>query len=71
MDHPDINIRSLTPEERLNLLEEIWDSLDPEDVPVTDAQRQEPDRRLDDLDRDQDLGIRWEEVLRRIRERPR
>jgi putative addiction module component (TIGR02574 family) len=47
------------------------DSLRPEDVPVTDAQREELDRRLDDLEGDPDLGIPWDEVLRRIRERGR
>ncbi|MEW6745698.1 MAG: addiction module protein [Planctomycetota bacterium] len=61
----------MTPEERLALLEEIWDSLQPEDVPVTDAQRRELDRRLDDLEGDRDVGIPWDEVLRQIRERPR
>jgi len=71
MGHSDIDVKKLTPEERLALLEEIWDSLEPEDVPLTDPQRQELDRRLDDLERDQDLGIPWDEVLHRIRERPR
>lgn len=71
MGHSKIDIKSLTPEERLALLGEIWDSLEPEAVPVTDAQRQELDRRLDDLEDDRDLGIPWEEVLRQIRERRR
>ena len=71
MGHSNIDVKSLSPEERLALLEEIWDSLEPETVPVTDAQRRELDRRLDDLEGDRDLGIPWEEVLRQIRERPR
>ena len=71
MGHSNVDIKGLTPEERLALLGEIWDSLNPEDVPVTDAQRAELDRRLDDLERDRDLGIPWDEVLRQIRERPR
>ncbi|MEW6746819.1 MAG: addiction module protein [Planctomycetota bacterium] len=71
MGHSNIDVKSLTPEERLAVLEEIWDSLEPEDVPVTDAQRRELDRRLDDLEGDRDLGIPWNEVLRQIRERPR
>ncbi len=71
MGRPNVDIKTLTPEERLSLLEEIWDSLEPEDVPVTEAQRAELDRRLDDLERDRDLGIPWEEVLRQIRKRPR
>lgn len=34
-----IDIASLSTEERLELLEEIWDSLTPEDVPLTEAQK--------------------------------
>jgi len=68
---PHLDFRNLTAEERLALLGDIWDSLQPEDVPVTDAQRAELDRRLDDLERDRDLGIPWEEVLRQIRDRSR
>jgi putative addiction module component (TIGR02574 family) len=66
---PKVDIKSLTAEERLTLLGDIWDSLDPEAVPVTDLQREELDRRLDDLEGDRDLGIPWEEVFRRIRDR--
>lgn len=66
-----IDIKNLSPEERLALLGDIWDSLDPEDVPVTEVQRAELDRRLDDLERDRNLGIPWEEVLRQIRDRSR
>lgn len=68
-----IDIAKLSPEERLELLEQLWDSLSdtPEAVPLTDAQRQELDRRLDDLDRDGPVGIPWNEVLDRIRNRTR
>ena len=65
------NIEGLTPEERLRLLEEIWESLtaSPEAVPPTAAQREELDRRLDEMDGGDVGGIPWDEVLRRIRER--
>ena len=63
-----VDISNLTAEQRLALLEDIWDSLQPEDVPVTAAQLSELDRRLDDLEADPDLGIPWEEVHRRIRD---
>jgi putative addiction module component (TIGR02574 family) len=66
---PKVDIKNLTAEERLALLGYIWDSLEPEQVPVTEAQREELDRRLDDLEGDHDLGIPWEDVLRRIRDR--
>ncbi len=64
-----LDIASLTPEERLSLLEELWDSLTaaPEAVPLTEAQLAELDRRLDDLEREGPVGIPWDEVLSRIR----
>ncbi|HLY62030.1 MAG TPA: addiction module protein [Terriglobia bacterium] len=66
---PTIDIAKLSVPERLDLLEELWDSLSakPEAVPLTNAQREELDRRLDDLDREGPTGIPWEEVVRRIR----
>lgn len=66
-----VDIDALTAQERLALLGDIWDSLKPEDVPVTDAQRAELDRRLDDREGDRNLGIPWDEVLRQIRNRSR
>jgi len=66
-----IDIASLSLEERLRLLDELWESLSakPEALPLTTAQREELDRRLDDLDREGPVGIPWEEVLGRIRKR--
>ena len=68
-----IDIAALTPEERLSLLEQLWESLaaQPEAVPLTKAQRAELDRRLDDLEREGPVGIPWDEVLSRIRSRER
>ncbi len=50
MNKRGLDIAALTPEERLDLLEELWDSLAvaPEAIPLTEAQRVELDRRLDD-----------------------
>lgn len=64
-----IDIARLSPEERLRLLDELWESLSatPEAIPLTDAQRKELDRRLEELDREGPVGIPWEEVLRQIR----
>lgn len=66
-----IDITSLTIEERLHLLEQIWESLSatPQAIPLTDGQREELDRRLDDLDREGPVGIPWDDVLARIRRR--
>lgn len=68
-----LDIATLTPEERLSLLEELWDSLvaTPEAIPLTEGQRAELDRRLDELDAEGPLGIPWDEVLSRIRSRGR
>ena len=64
-----IDIAKLSAKERLELLEELWDSLSPEAIPMTDAQKEELDRRLDELDREGPVGIPWNEVLDRIRNR--
>ena len=69
MARPAVDITKLTPAERLQLVEELWDSLcdTPEAVPLTEAQRVELDRRLDDLEQEGPSGIPWDEVVRRIR----
>ena len=73
MNKRGLDIASLTPGERLDLLEELWDSLaaTPEAIPLTGAQRAELDRRLDDLEREGPVGIPWDELLGRIRDRGR
>ncbi len=67
MTEPAIDTDELSPEERLRLLERLWDSLSDHDVPLTARQREELDRRLDDLDRDGPRGIPWDEVLQRLK----
>jgi putative addiction module component (TIGR02574 family) len=61
-----IDVANLSLEERVQLLDKLWESLSrtPAAIPVTNAQREELDRRLDELDRDGPVGI--PEVLRRI-----
>ena len=73
MSKPALNIGDLSPEERLRLIEELWDSLneEPKTVSLTSAQREELDRRLDDLERSGPEGIPWDQVLQQIRSRYR
>lgn len=73
MSKPALNIDGLSSEERLRLIEELWESLSesPGVVPLTDAQREELDRRLNDLECSGPEGIPWEDVLQQIRTRPR
>ena len=70
MAKPNIDINELSPEERLELIGELWDSLSgsPDALPLTEAQREELDRRIDEMDREDSLGIPWHDVLKRIRE---
>jgi len=75
MGESPVRIESLSTDERLDLLERLWDSLSatPDEVPVTPAQRAELDRRSDALDRDvakgRALGVPWDEVVRQLRAR--
>jgi putative addiction module component (TIGR02574 family) len=63
-----IDISTLTVEQRMELLDEIWESLyeTPQAIPLTDAQREELDRRIEDLDREGPVGKPLEQVLREI-----
>lgn len=68
---PKFDVDGLSPEERLVLIERLWDSLSPDQVGLTPAQRAELDRRLDDLAAHPEDTVSWEEAQRRIRERSR
>ena len=57
----------LSAADRLQLVEEIWQTLSPEDVPLTDAQRDELDVRLEAYAADPSAGSSWEEVRSRLR----
>lgn len=61
-------ILNLSPTERLQLVEDIWDSLiDLQDaMPVTAAQRTELDRRLAKYKDNPHGGIPWPEVKQRM-----
>jgi putative addiction module component (TIGR02574 family) len=59
----------LTPPERLALISQLWDSLDNEQLPVTAAQQQELDRRLETLDEDRRQGVTWEALKGKLERR--
>ncbi len=63
-----IDVNTLSRDEQLELLEQLWECLSstPQSIPMTDAQREELDRRLDELDREGPVGIAAEEVLGRL-----
>jgi putative addiction module component (TIGR02574 family) len=63
------SVLDLSPSEKLQLVEDLWDELAaaPEDVPVHDWQKQELARRKTNLMNNTDSGLSWEEVKRRVR----
>jgi len=71
MSRPAIDIESLDFEERMRLIEVLWDSLsdDPSKIPLTRQQMKELDARLDRIDAGDDAGIPWDEVLDRVQGR--
>ena len=70
MSDPAINIEALSTKERLDLIEQLWDSLSDDDLELTTAQKTELDRRLTDLDNDiakgRPLGVPWESVKAKL-----
>jgi putative addiction module component (TIGR02574 family) len=57
-----LDISRLTPKERLDLIGQLWDSLSPSDVQLTQAQEAELDRRLASFDEDVRSAIAWEKI---------
>lgn len=66
------NVLQLSVAERIQLVEDIWDSIVamPEALPVTEAQRQELDRRLEAHRQTPEASMPWAEVKKRIRRAP-
>ena len=65
------DILSLSIAERIQLVEDIWDTIIelPQEVPLTDEQKIELDRRLEAYHQNPDEGSPWGEVRDRIRSR--
>jgi putative addiction module component (TIGR02574 family) len=63
------SIFDLSPSEKLQLVEDLWDDLAaaPEAVPVHDWQKQELARRKANLMKNPAPGLAWEEVKRNVR----
>jgi putative addiction module component (TIGR02574 family) len=59
-----LGIDRLSVEERLDLVEEIWDSIaaDSSAIPLTEAQRVELERRYQDDEARPDDAMSWEEL---------
>ena len=69
MAHAAIDVTRLTQEEQLKLLDQLWEELgrDPRMFPLTEAQRRDLNRRLDELEEEGPVGLTWDEALAQIR----
>ena len=57
----------LTPAERIELAEDLWDSIEPEELPpLTAEQMEECERRYAEHLRDPSSASRWEDVKARL-----
>ena len=65
------SLKELSIDERIQLVEDLWDSIadDQEALLLSDEQKAELDRRLDDYEVDGVTGRRAEEVMTDIRKR--
>ena len=71
MNPTNTSIFDLSPSEKLQLVEDLWDDLaaTPEAVPVHDWQKEELTRRKANLMQRPASGLKWEEVKQRVRSR--
>ena len=67
-----LGIDQLSVAQRILLVEEIWDSIadEAEQVPLTEAQKQDLQRRLTAYEANPKAGSTWEEVKARLQGRP-
>ena len=66
---PAKSIFELSAPEKLQLVEDLWDDIasDPASVPVHEWQIKELERRRENLLKNPDSGLTWQEVQARIR----
>lgn len=64
-----LDFSHLTPAERIELAEQLWDSLSPEAVPPTEAQAAELRQRRAELEADGNLGEPWSHALDDLEQR--
>ena len=64
------DILEMSVAERIQLVEDIWDSIAavPESLSLTEAEHQELDRRLEAYAKNPNEGISWDEVKKKVRE---
>jgi len=71
MNQDSISVFDLSPSEKLQLVEDLWDDLaaNPSDVPLPQWQVEELGRRKENLMANPASGLDWDTVKQRIRSR--
>lgn len=71
MRNTEFDFTKLSIAERIELAEDLWDSIPSEgaDLTLTEAQKAELDRLLEDLERDPVAGESWEVIRARLYDR--
>jgi putative addiction module component (TIGR02574 family) len=71
MNTQPVSVFDLSPSEKLQLVEDLWDDLgaNPSDIPVHEWQKDELARRKANLSANNALGLTWQEVQDRVRNR--
>jgi len=71
MNSNEISIFDLSPPEKLQLVQDLWDDLAtmPSEIPVHEWQKKELARRKSNLMSKPASGLSWEEVKNRVRSR--
>ena len=69
MDPSTHSVFDLTPSEKLQLVEDLWDDLaaTPSEIPIHEWQKEEMDRRKANLKKNPSTGLSWDEVKARVR----
>ena len=63
------SVFDLTPAEKIQLVEDLWDSLaaTPDEIPLHDWQRDELAKRKANLAANPGSALTWDEIVRRVR----
>ena len=65
-------LMKLTPAERIDLAQELWDSIAQHELPpLSEEEKEELERRLEEHRRDPSTAITWEELKARLMSRPK
>lgn len=65
----DLGIDKLSVKDKIRLIGEIWDTLEPDDVELSEAHWREIEDRIAHADANPGVGYTWEEVKAHLRAR--